>query len=156
VGDHIASKAATVGKLLGMLRRQSAYPSRSARYHVYVSTVRPVMEYGSPVFGNVPRGYLGQLDKLQRRLLAFCRTLHLNWTPWSSVETWRGYVSCFGLWLISHPLLFHSGSGPSLKKHCVQPGLACQRTPWASKFQPQEQISICALSCRITQESGMT
>ena len=54
VKEHLTSKAATAGRLLGMLRRQSKFLSEEARYRVYVATTRPIMEYGSYVFVNAP------------------------------------------------------------------------------------------------------
>ena len=67
VKRHIQTKAATAGKLVGMLRRQSRYLSEEARFHIYVATIRPVMEYGCPVFVNAPDGCLSLLDRIQRR-----------------------------------------------------------------------------------------
>jgi len=54
VKEHLTSKAATAGRLLGMLRRQSKFLSEEAGYRVYVATTRPIMEYGSYVFVNAP------------------------------------------------------------------------------------------------------
>jgi hypothetical protein len=67
VKDHILSKAATAGKLLGMLRRQSKCLSEQARYRIYVATIRPILEYASPLFVNAPDGTLRLLDKIQLR-----------------------------------------------------------------------------------------
>jgi len=49
------------------LRRQSAFLSETARHHIYVSCIRPIMEYCSPVFSNVPAGTLKLLDRIETR-----------------------------------------------------------------------------------------
>ena len=64
---HVKQKAATAAKLVGMLRRQSQYLSESARYHVFVSCIRPLLEYCCPLFNNIPIGALQLLDNVQRR-----------------------------------------------------------------------------------------
>lgn len=69
VRQHVLAKAATAGKLVGMLRRQSRFLSEQARYHVYVSCIRPVIEYSSPIFANCPEGYLRLLDRIQDRAM---------------------------------------------------------------------------------------
>jgi hypothetical protein len=75
VNDHILAKAATAGKLVGMLRRQACYLSEKARYHIYVATIRPILEYSSPVFVNAPEGTLGVLDRIQNRAARLFPTL---------------------------------------------------------------------------------
>ena len=50
-----------------MLRRQSRFLSQEARNRVYVAIIRPVIEYGCPVFGNSPSTYLRALDTIQMR-----------------------------------------------------------------------------------------
>lgn len=67
VKGHVLSKASTAGRLVGMLRRQSRFLSEDARYHVYVSSIRPILEYGSPIFCNCPEGHLRLLDRIQHR-----------------------------------------------------------------------------------------
>lgn len=65
--QHVANKAATAAKLVGMLRRQSPFLTENARFHIYVSCIRPIMEYCSPIFMNVPSGTLALLDRVQSR-----------------------------------------------------------------------------------------
>jgi hypothetical protein len=67
VKKHIASKAETAGRLVGMLRRQSRFLSEEAKFRVYVATIRPILEYGCPVFANAPAGLLSILDRIQDR-----------------------------------------------------------------------------------------
>ena len=64
---HILSKAKTAGKLVGMLRRQSPFLSEAARFQIYVATIRPIIEYGCPVFVNAAQYALDALDKVQER-----------------------------------------------------------------------------------------
>ena len=64
---HILAKAATAAKLVGMLRRQSKYFTERARQHIYVATIRPHLEYSSPVFVNAPAGTLRVLERVQQR-----------------------------------------------------------------------------------------
>jgi hypothetical protein len=65
--DHILTKVTTAGKLVGMLRRQARYLSEKARFHIYVATIRPLLEYSCPVFVNAPAGYLDAMDRIQLR-----------------------------------------------------------------------------------------
>jgi hypothetical protein len=67
VKEHLIDKASTAGKLVGMLRRQSRFLSQEAKYRVYAATIRPVLEYGCPVFFNAPKTHLDALDKIQER-----------------------------------------------------------------------------------------
>jgi hypothetical protein len=67
VNQHILKKASTAAKLVGMLRRQSRFFSERARYHIYVATIRPNLEYASPIFVNAPRGTLQLLERVQER-----------------------------------------------------------------------------------------
>jgi hypothetical protein len=67
LSEHIMAKAKIAGKLVGMLRRQSCYLNEYARFRIYVSTIRPIMEYGSPVFINAARYALCALDSVQKR-----------------------------------------------------------------------------------------
>jgi hypothetical protein len=67
VKDHILAKIATAGRLVGMLRRQSKYLSEQARFHIYVATIRPLLEYCCPVFINAPIGHLAAMDRVQAR-----------------------------------------------------------------------------------------
>ena len=53
--------------MVGLLRRQSRYLSESARHHIYISCIRPIMEYCSPVFCNAPAGAKDLLDRVQSR-----------------------------------------------------------------------------------------
>ena len=64
---QIKQKAATAAKLVGMLRKQSRFLSESARFHVYVACIRPILDYCSVIFVNVPPGTLQLLDNVQRR-----------------------------------------------------------------------------------------
>ena len=61
---YVKQKASTAAKLVGMLRKQSKALSEDARYHIYVSCIRPIFEYCSPIFSNVPVGTLALLDKI--------------------------------------------------------------------------------------------
>ena len=65
--DHIKERVANTAKLLGLLRRQSPFLSESARYHVWIACMRPVMEYCSPIFAGAPAGLLDSMERLQRR-----------------------------------------------------------------------------------------
>ena len=76
--SHICSKAATAGKLVGMLRRQSDFLSEEARFRIYVTTIRPVMEYGSPVYGNAAKYSLAALDRIQRRAMRLFPSYRLD------------------------------------------------------------------------------
>ena len=67
VKHHVLHKAAIAGKLVGMLRRQRMFLSERARNRIYVSTIRPIMEYGSPVFSNAPTTALAALDAVQKK-----------------------------------------------------------------------------------------
>ena len=64
--SHVQAKAASAAKM-GLLRRQSMFLSESATHHVYISCIRPILEYCSPLFSNVPQGTLALLDKVQSR-----------------------------------------------------------------------------------------
>lgn len=66
VTKHILEKAKTASKLVGMLRRFKQYLSATARRHLYVALIRPLMEYGSPVFVNAPGYAIAALDRVQR------------------------------------------------------------------------------------------
>jgi hypothetical protein len=67
VNEHILKKASTAAKLVGMLRRQSQFFSERARFHIYVATIRPNLEYASPIFVNAPEGTLRVLERVQER-----------------------------------------------------------------------------------------
>ena len=64
---HVKQKAETAAKLVGMLRRQSPFLSEEARYHVYASCIRPIIDYCGPIFANAPVGSLRLLDRIQDR-----------------------------------------------------------------------------------------
>ena len=78
VTNYILAKAATGGKLVGMLRRYSDFLSEKARHHIYLASIRPIMEYASPVFVNAPKYALGALDKIQRRAQRLFPSMRLD------------------------------------------------------------------------------
>ena len=64
---HLKEKVGTTGKMLGLLRRQAPFLSESARYHVWIACMRPVLEYCSPILTGVPSGLLESLERVQNR-----------------------------------------------------------------------------------------
>jgi hypothetical protein len=67
VTDHLLRKAATASKLVAMLRRKRQYLSERARRHLYVALIRPLLEYGSPIFGNAANYALDAVDSVNKR-----------------------------------------------------------------------------------------
>ena len=64
ITEHVLAKAKTAGKLVSMLRRNRMFLSERARFQVYVSCVRPILEYASPLFLNSPGYALKALDRI--------------------------------------------------------------------------------------------
>lgn len=112
VKNHIISKAATAGKLLGMLRRQSSFLSQEARYRVYAATIRPVIEYGCTVFANAPSTCLSLLDQLQRRASRLFPDLSHKLDP---LDLRRDVASLCQLYRIV------DGSAPSALRKAINP-----------------------------------
>ena len=67
ITEHVLAKAKTAGKLVSMLRRNRMFLSERARFQVYVSCIRPILEYASPLFLNSPGYALKALDRIDLR-----------------------------------------------------------------------------------------
>ena len=91
---HIRACCSKVNKNLGLLRRQARNLTRLQREKIYLSIIRPKIEYGSVIYNNCSLGDGAAIEKLQRRaalivLGAIGRTETvsllqvLNWDPLS-------------------------------------------------------------------------
>ena len=119
VKDHLVAKASTSGRLVGMLRRQSKFLSEEARYRVYVATIRPVMEYGCPVFVNSPPGHLTALDKIQERAARLFPSLACKLDPLGLRREVSGLCQLYRI---------ADGTAPLAVRRSIQPTFAFQST----------------------------
>ena len=67
--SHITSKA---NQRIGALYRQSQKMTRTQIETMYLSTIRPVLEYGSVVFANCTIGDAKLIENVQRRAAVLC------------------------------------------------------------------------------------
>ena len=58
------SKAKSAGKLVSMLRRNQSFLSPAARAQVYLTCIKPIMEYACPVFVNSADYAFSALDRV--------------------------------------------------------------------------------------------
>jgi len=99
-----------------MLRRQSHFLSQEARYRVYVATIRPVIEYGCPVFGNAPSTYLRALDNIQSRAARLFPDLSVRLDPLQLRRDVAGLCMLYRIVDHSAPLLVREMIHPSFLK----------------------------------------
>lgn len=107
------NKAATAGKLVGMLRRQSKFLSQEARFRVYVATIRPILEYGCPIFGTSPSSYLNTLDRIQERAVRLFPDLGHRLDPLPLRRDVSGLCHLFSIINHSAPLLVRQSLMPT-------------------------------------------
>ena len=67
-GSYIISLAKTASKKIGALIRSKKLLSPEVALYLYISTIRPCMEYYCHVWVGAPCCYLDLLDKLQKRI----------------------------------------------------------------------------------------
>lgn len=63
---HVRNIALRAAQRLGIIRRLSHF-GHNITLNAYRAWIRPLMEYGSPVWGSAPQSYLKLLDKIQER-----------------------------------------------------------------------------------------
>ena len=67
-GSYIISIVKTASKKIGALIRSMKFLSPEVVLYLYISSIRPCMEYCCHVWAGVPSCYLELLDKLQKRI----------------------------------------------------------------------------------------
>ena len=70
--SHITKIAAKGSKCVGIMRRVSRDLPRSSLERLYLTMVRPILEYGGILFDGCPDTYLKKLDKVQREAALIC------------------------------------------------------------------------------------
>ena len=65
--EHILSKAKSAGRLVSMLTRNKHFFSAKARHQLYITCIRPLMEYACPLFVSSSEYALAALDKIDAR-----------------------------------------------------------------------------------------
>ncbi|KAI8510784.1 hypothetical protein Bbelb_117000 [Branchiostoma belcheri] len=72
-GPHVEYMLSKVRPRIHYLRvaRRAGLPS-AVLLRIYQSFIRPVLEYGSPVWGGLPRGLSDELERVQRSCLRIC------------------------------------------------------------------------------------
>jgi hypothetical protein len=70
--SHIKRIASKGSKCVGLMRRASRDLPRSCLEKLYLTMVRPILEYGGVLFDNCPDIHLNPLDKVQREAALVC------------------------------------------------------------------------------------
>jgi hypothetical protein len=70
--SHITKIAAKGSKCVGIMRRISRDLPRTCLERLYLTMVRPILEYGGILFDGCPDTYLKKLDKVQREAALVC------------------------------------------------------------------------------------
>jgi len=65
--EHVLSKAKSAGRLVSMLARNKLFFSPRARHQLYITCIRPIMEYACPLFVSSSENALNALDKIDAR-----------------------------------------------------------------------------------------
>jgi hypothetical protein len=96
---HITKVAAKGSKCVGLMRRVSRDLPRVSLESIYLSMVRPILEYGGVLYDGCPDKYLKKLDKVQREAALVCtgaykHTKTENGTLLRYEEQIRNYALC--------------------------------------------------------------
>ena len=70
--EHIRNLSVKASKSLGMLWKLSNDLPRNCLENIYITCIRPIMEYGSQIFDNSPACHLKLLENVQRRAALLC------------------------------------------------------------------------------------
>jgi hypothetical protein len=70
--SHITKLAAKGARCVGLMRRVSRDLPRASLERLYLTMVRPILEYGGVLFDGCPAKYLDKLDKVQREAALVC------------------------------------------------------------------------------------
>ena len=99
--DHIDSVIRHCYSLLGLLRRNAKDISFEQKCLIYLSIIRPKMEYASVLYDNCSMSHALKLEQLQRKAALVCtgaiaRTgnkLLMNFLGWDTLGTRRTVAS---------------------------------------------------------------
>ena len=92
--SYIVSIAKTASKKIGALIRSMRFLSSEAALYLYISAIRPCMEYCCHVWAGAPSCYLELLDKLQKQI---CRTAGPSLAASLKPLAHRRNVACLSL-----------------------------------------------------------
>lgn len=99
---HIISIASSAAKKLGFLFRARKYFSSVNLYTLYVSQIRPSLEYCSHIWGESPTSTLSILDSIQKRAIWLINNAALSAKITTQTCSWK----LVSLLQIFSPILF--------------------------------------------------
>ena len=76
LGTHIADIVKRANQRIGMIKRCFTSFTVEKVYTLYKTIIRPLLEYGAPVWSTWQQKDISSLEKVQRRCLKLCPT------PW--------------------------------------------------------------------------
>ena len=96
---HIKDLSSKASKAVGLLWKLSADLPRNCLENIYITCIRPIMEYGNQLFDNSPACHLKLLEDVQRKAALLCtkalpRTHHnilLQDLGWSTLSNRRKF-----------------------------------------------------------------
>ena len=120
---HISKITSKASQRLGALYRQSRKMTRVQIETIYLSMIRPILEYGSVLFANCSLNDAQLIESVQRRAAILCTgairrtaSVKLNAeTGWDSLELRRNRAKMFLFYQIVHKI------GPSYLSNCITP-----------------------------------
>ncbi|XP_035682747.1 uncharacterized protein LOC118420146 [Branchiostoma floridae] len=93
-GPHIEYMLSKVSPRIHYLRlsKRAGLPA-DVLLQIYKTFIRPVLEYGSPVWGGLPRGLAEELEKVQSPVAGSSVYPTNSYLPWSPGDGMRLYVN---------------------------------------------------------------
>jgi hypothetical protein len=109
---HINRISVKASKCVGLMRRVCRELPRTCLENLYLTMVRPIIEYGGVLFDGSPKNHTSPLDKIQREAGLVCTGAykHTNNTTlmkelgWNSLETRRGMQKACLMYKIQNDL----------------------------------------------------
>ena len=86
--QHINEKVNLTNSLVGMLRRTFAHLDKYVFKVLFISIVRPHLEYGAPIWNPYTRKLISQIENVQRRATKLIPGMH-NLTYRERLEKWE-------------------------------------------------------------------
>ena len=109
---HIQTVASKAARLYGMIRRSRRCLSSVAIRNLYKALIRPVVEYGSPIWSTAPRYTLQALDSIEKKCLALRGSSQQS--PMDSLSQRRQIASL----MVFHSIVF--GYAPEALRESVE------------------------------------
>jgi hypothetical protein len=109
---HIQRIAVKASKCVGLMRRTCRELPRECMENLYLTMVRPILEYGGVLFDGCPKKYSDLLDKVQREAALVCTGAYrhtktkdlMHELGWNSLETRRLMQKACVMYKIQHDL----------------------------------------------------